>query len=118
MKINKVTMIHKGLYAHICPLCGNILASSSDEEMMPEFSICECDKNGNKLPVYETYDAVDSIMIRRNTYPRFVGKVTMGMQSDIEDVKWIDKVNNVMDAARAMNKAAEFLRKRKNYDKR
>lgn len=75
-------------------------------------------KNGNKLPVYETYDAVDSIMIRRNTYPRFVGKVTMGMQSDIEDVKWIDKVNNVMDAARAMNKAAEFLRKRKNYDKR
>ena len=101
-------MIHKGLYAHICPLCGNILASSSEEEMMPEFSICE----------YETYDAVDSIMIRRNTYPRFVGKVTMGMQSDIEDVKWIDKVNNVMDAARAMNKAAEFLRKRKNYDKR
>ena len=108
MKINKVTMIHKGLYAHICPLCGIILASSSEEEMMPEFSICECDKNGNKLPVYETYDAVDSIMIRRNTYPR----------SDIEDVKWIDKVNNVMDAARAMNKAAEFLRKRKNYDKR
>lgn len=56
--------------------------------------------------------------MRRNTYPRFVGKVTMGMQSDIEDVKWIDKVNNVMDAARAMNKATEFLRKRKNYDKR
>ena len=49
MKINKVTMIHKGLYAHICPLCGNILASSSEEEMMPEFSICECDKNGNLL---------------------------------------------------------------------
>lgn len=45
-------------------------------------------------------------------------KYTMGVQSDIEDVKWIDKVNNVMDAARAMNKAAEFLRKRKNYDKR
>ena len=57
-------------------------------------------------------------MIRRNTYPRFVGKVTMGVKSDIEDVKWIDNVNNVMDAAKAMNKAAEFLCKRKNYDKR
>ena len=105
-------MIHRGLYAHICPLCGSILASSSEEDMMPEFSICECDNNSSKLPVYETYNERGFVMIRRNTYPRFIGKVTMGIQSDIEDIRWIDRVNNVMDAAKAMNKAAEYLRKR------
>lgn len=45
-------MIHRGLYAHVCPLCGNILASSSEEDLMPEFSICDCDKSNHTIPVF------------------------------------------------------------------
>lgn len=76
MKIKDITMIHKGLYAHICPLCGNILASSSEEEMMPEFSICECDKNGNKLPVYEIYDEGDYIMIILHLLKKYYHRIS------------------------------------------
>lgn len=112
MKIKEITKIHRGLYAHICPQCGSVLASSSEEEFMPEYSICDCDKNGNKLPVYELYEEDGITMVRRNKYPRFTGKVTMGQLSDIEDIDWHDKVDNASDAAQAMRKASEFLIKK------
>ena len=38
MKITKITKIHNGLYEHICPRCGSILASASDIDLMPEFA--------------------------------------------------------------------------------
>lgn len=108
MKINKITMIHKGLYAHVCPLCGNILASSSEYNMMPEFSICNCDKNEDKKTAYELFDKDGYVMIRRNKRPRFVGKVTFVKLSDIEEIEWLDDCTAV-EAARALRKAGEFL---------
>lgn len=114
MKVNKITKINRGLYVHICPLCGTTLVSAGDEELMPEFSICDCDKNSNKKPVYELYEEDGSTMIRRNTYPRFSGKVTMGQFSDIEDIQWVDYTTDSIALAKAMRKAGEFLTKRKN----
>lgn len=108
MKITKITRLNRGLYAHVCSLCGNILASSSEPDMMPEFSICDCDKNEAKEPAYELFDKDGYVMIRRNKPPRFVGKVTMGELSDIEDVEWLDNAS-LMEAARALRKAGEFL---------
>lgn len=110
MKITKITKIHNGLYEHICPKCGRILASASEIEIMPEFSICSCDRNINKIPAYELYTEDGYVMIRRNKFPRFTGVVTMGQTSDIERIQWIDECS-LMEAARAMRKAAEFLRK-------
>lgn len=36
----------------------------------------------------------------------------MGISSDIENVKVIDKIENALDLAKAMRKAGEFLLKR------
>ena len=74
MKITKITILHKGLYAHVCPLCGEIHASASDPELMPEFSICGCDKAIDKNPAYELYTEDGYVMIRRNKAPRFTGR--------------------------------------------
>lgn len=115
MKITKITMIHRGLYAHICPLCGNILASSSEPDMMPEFSICGCDRKDEKEPTYELFDKDGFVMIRRNKPPRFVGKVTFGKDSDIEDVEFIDPAS-VTEMTKALRKAGEFLIKSSRHD--
>ncbi len=117
MKVSKISLIHKGLYAHVCPLCGNILASASDVDFMPEFSICPCDRNGNKAPVYELFDNNGQTMIRRNKYPRFTARVTMDIKSDLDDVKVIDDNASALELAKAMRKAAEFLIKISKHDK-
>lgn len=115
MKITKIAELHRGLYAHICPLCGAICASASELEYMPEFSICDCDKNEAKGPAYELFDKDGHVMIRRNKPPRFVGKVTMGDFSDIEEISWMDNCT-AMEAARALRKAGEFLIKSSRHD--
>lgn len=115
MKVTKITKIDWGLYAHVCPLCGSILASNSGEEMMPEFSICDCDRNEGKRPAYELFERDGYVMIRRNKPPRFVGRVTMGESSDIEGIEWQDECG-VTEAASALRKAGEFLLKSSRHD--
>lgn len=115
MKITKIIRLHRGLYAHVCPLCGDILASASDPDMMPEFSICGCDRKDGKDPVYELYTENGYTMIRRNKPPRFTGKVTFGKDSDIEDVEFIDPAS-VTEMAKALRKAGEFLIKSSRHD--
>ncbi len=110
MKVTRITRIGPGLYAQVCPLCGTILASASEPEFMPEFSICNCDRNGNRKEVYELYTEGSKTMIRRNTFPRFTAEVTMGTLSDIEYTSWQDTCTAI-EAARAMRKAGEFLLK-------
>lgn len=117
MKITKITDLQPGVYAHICPLCGKIHASACEPDMMPEFSICECDRNGNKVPVYELFESDGKTMIRRNKPPRFVGEVTMGALSDIESIVWLDGCTNPLEIASAMRKASEFLLKISRYGK-
>lgn len=43
MKIRNITQIDRGVCAHVCPLCGEIHASTPEPDMMPEFSVCRCD---------------------------------------------------------------------------
>lgn len=111
MKVTKITRLHQGMYVHICPLCEKILASCCDIDFMPEFSICDCDRIDNKQPVYELYDVDGCKMIRRNSYPRFTAKVSDDAKDLFDYVQWIDNVSNAIEAAKAMNKAAEFLKK-------
>jgi phage FluMu protein Com len=37
-----------GYYAIKCQHCGQILASASESEYLPEFSYCDCDERENK----------------------------------------------------------------------
>lgn len=111
MKIVKIIKLRNGIYAHVCPLCGIVLASGSEPSMIPEFSICDCDRVEEKEPVYVLYEEGGYLMIRRTKSPRFTGKVTFGLESDIEDIKFIDYAS-ALEAAKVLRKAAEFIRKR------
>lgn len=95
---------HSGCWMIVCPFCEKVLASNIDKQMLPEFVVCSCEK-----PVFELFERDGDIWIRRNKYPRFIGRVTMGAQSDIEDVEILDGCNNVEELATAMRKAGEFL---------
>lgn len=97
------------LWLRVCPACGDILASSFEKDLMPEFSICHCDCNGNKRPTFELFELDGKTMIRRNKAPRFIGEVTFGQFSDIENIELIDECNDSMELARALRKAGEFL---------
>lgn len=79
--------------------------------MMPEFSICDCDRNGNKQPTFELFERDGKTMIRRNKPPRFVGEVTFGQLSDIENIEMVDECNDCLELARVIRKAGEFLLK-------
>ncbi|WP_147381240.1 hypothetical protein [Parabacteroides sp. AM08-6] len=102
-----------------CPLCSEILASASEREYLPEFSTCDCDRNGNKQPAYELFigDAGKQ-MIRRNKYPRFTAEVMFEELSDIENVQLLDDCTDTIELARAMRKAGEFLLKSSRNGKR
>lgn len=111
MKIKKITKIDRGLYGHVCPLCGSILASSFDPDFMPEYSICSCDRKNGTPPAFELFEDQGYVMIRRNKFPRFVGRVVMGTDSDIQVIQWLDACTDPLVIASAMRKAGEFLKK-------
>lgn len=115
MKVTRYTKIYPAVWRHVCPLCGKILSSASDPEYLPEFSICDCDKNGNSQPVYELYDQDGSTMIRRNKPPRFIGRVVFNQYTDIEVIEVLDNASP-LELAKAMRKAGEFLIKRSQND--
>lgn len=106
MKVTKITT----LYAHVCPLCGRILASSSEINSLPEYSICACDRNTEKIPAYTTYPENGYVMIRRNKYPRFTARVSPGVKSDIENIVWLDECTPEK-ANSSIKKAIIFLKK-------
>lgn len=97
------------MWLRVCPVCGDILASACELDLMPEFSICRCDCNGNKRPPFELFDRDGKTMIRRNKIPRFIGEVTLGQSSDIENIELIDECSDPMEMARVLRKAGEFL---------
>lgn len=68
------------------------------------------DQPEEPVNTYELYAEGGRVMIRRNKPPRFTGVVTMGIRSDIEDVKFLDKAT-ALEMASALRKGAEFLRK-------
>lgn len=42
IKVTKVTYLGNRVWGHVCPVCGKILASWSEDGIFPEFSLCEC----------------------------------------------------------------------------
>lgn len=109
MKVNKITKLQAGIYAFVCPLCGSVLASASEPDFMPDFSICNCDINGNEKQTFELFEVDGKTMIRRNKYPRFIGEVTFGQLSDIENIEMIDECSDLSKLAKVMRKAGEFI---------
>ena len=89
-----------------CPMCDNIAASASDEDMLPESTTCEfCERE----PIYEVIPEDGKLFIHRNKFPRFVGEITFGSISDIENLRMIDTCVDVKVLGNAIRKAGEFL---------
>lgn len=112
IKKNKAIVINKR-WALLCPLCNDIKAVADTFTELPDFVICDCDFNENKLPVYETYFCNNVKMIRRNKYPKFYGVVSH--ESSVLDVVWID-LHSLEESEKALHKAVEFLQKKQKYD--
>lgn len=117
MKVTKSIQAKNGMWVHMCPICGTIRKSASEEEYMPEFSICDCDRNSNKKEVYELYEEDGVTMIRRNKQPRFIGKVVFSQETDIEVTEVLD-YTSAEELAKAMRKAGEFLLKKSNHGRK
>ena len=60
---------------------------------------------------YRMYTEGEKTMIERLKYPRWVGEVTFGQASDIEHIDMKDNCTDVMELARSMRQAAEFITK-------
>ncbi|MDD3040895.1 hypothetical protein [Bacteroides sp.] len=110
MKVTNKKKIGSAMWVLQCPLCGDILASTSEKEYLPDYSLCDCDRNENKQAVYELFDVCDKKMIRRTKPPRFVGEITFGQLSDIENIEWVDE-GSISEMTSALRKAGEFLLK-------
>lgn len=100
-----------------CPLCGDILHSAPEEDWLPEFAICPCDRNDNKQDAYELFERNGETWIRRNKYPRFIARVAFEGVSDIDNVEMIDECTDERELASAMRKAGEFLIKRSGNER-
>lgn len=66
--------------------------------------------NGNaSMAKFEIYPESGRIMIRHNEFPRFVGEITFGELSDIENIIDLDKCTDVQILAKTMREAGEFI---------
>lgn len=110
MKVTNKKKIGAAMWVLQCHLCGEQRHAASNPEFLPDYFICECDRNGDKQPAYELFEIGDKQMIRRNKSPRFVGEVTFGQLSDIENIKWLDECT-IDKMTSALRKAGEFLLK-------
>ena len=60
---------------------------------------------------YRLYTEEEKTMIERLKYPRWVGELTFGQESDIEHIVMKDNCTDAMELARSMRSAAEFITK-------
>jgi len=58
---------------------------------------------------YRLYTEGEKTMIERLKYPRWVGELTFGQLSDIENIEMKDNCNDIMEMARSMRMAGEFI---------
>lgn len=60
----------------------------------------------NKFKVYKEGDRT---YIEALTYPRFRGEITFGQLSDIENIELIDRDADVMEMAKALREAGDYI---------
>lgn len=110
MRITKITELGNHIYAHVCPICGEILASTTEKDMMPEFSFCQCEQKEDewKYVTFKTFGTNKAItMILHNPAPSF------GYEVDANG-KLIDNSDNhfASDSERQLweDKALEYIK--------
>lgn len=90
MKITTITELSGRMYAHVCPICGKIIASATEKDMMPEYSICSCEQAKWKYISFNQYGSGEEVtMVLHQTTPEFGFIVTAnGELIDTSDNHW------------------------------
>lgn len=60
---------------------------------------------------FEIYRESDKTMLRHNDFPRFIGEITFGELSDIENIVCIDECTDAQVWAKTMREAGDFILK-------
>lgn len=58
---------------------------------------------------FEIYRESDKTMLRHNDFPRFIGEITFGELSDIENIECIDECTDAQIWAKTMREAGDFI---------
>lgn len=58
---------------------------------------------------FKVYKEGDSTYIESLKFPRFKGKITFGQLSDIENIELIDRDADVMEMARMLREAGDYI---------
>jgi len=104
-KITRVKKVHNAMYVMECPRCGEICASASERELMPQWTTCpECPDD------FRIYSEKNKQIIERTVYPRFRGVITFSAGlSDVEDIEMLEPCNDAQALAAAMREAGEYI---------
>lgn len=102
-RIKEIAGFH-GVYGHVCPICGSILSSSSEPDMLPEFSECTCSYPINKktsaptqqedYTISRCFGKQNCFAVSRNKHPRFSAIY------DGENLRWPDYIDDCSDSKR------------------
>ena len=58
---------------------------------------------------FEIYKESGKTMLRHNDFPRFMGEITFGELSDIENIECIDECTDAAVWAKTMREAGDFI---------
>lgn len=101
------------LWAHKCPLCGQIYASADDPSLLPEFSLCDCD-GGRGAPFRFIRLPDSSEGIECIEFPRFTARITRdgsGRFTGADGLPGSGDLDglSVLEVARAMRIAGDYI---------
>lgn len=101
------------LWAHKCPLCGQIYASADEPDLLPEFSLCDCD-GGRGAPFRFIKLPDGSEGIECTEFPRFTARITRdrrGWFTGIDGLPGSEDLRGLsaLEIARAIRIACDYI---------
>lgn len=113
IKIIRPAKVGPRLWAHKCPLCGELHASADDPGALPEFSLCNCD-GGRGAPFRFVRLPDGSEGIECTEFPRFTARVTrdgFGRFTGADGLPGSEDLCGLsaLEVARAMRIACDYI---------
>lgn len=101
------------LWAHKCPLCGRVYASTDEPGLLPEFSLCDCD-GGRGAPFRFARLPDGSEGIECTEFPRFAARIVRdgsGRFTGVDGISGSGDLNGLpaLEVARAMRIACDYI---------
>lgn len=113
IKIIRPAKVGPRLWAHKCPLCGQIYASADEPDLLPEFSLCDCD-GGRGAPFRFVRLPDGSEGIECTEFPRFTARITRDGSGRFTGADGLPGSEDLcglsaLEVARAMRIACDYI---------